>query len=151
MFQDVLSHYNILHASNLEDNILEFKGTLDNLLKTKFVMKAYNRNFFPQFVSTNQYHHQDSPTDFFNSAIQPIQLQQRRQVHRGLNLQNMPNFLLFCWIIMDTDNIEEADSFNFSTGCPGPIFEISIANNFFLEEDRPIVPLSKKCPYGGTF
>ena len=37
------------------------------------------------------------------------------------------------------------------TGCPGPIFEISIANNYFLVEVRPIVPLSKKCPYGGTF
>ena len=37
------------------------------------------------------------------------------------------------------------------TGCPGPIFEISIANIFFLVEVRPLVPLSKKCPYGGTF
>ena len=37
------------------------------------------------------------------------------------------------------------------TGCPGPIFEISIANSFLLEKVRPIVPLSKKCPYGGTF
>ena len=38
-----------------------------------------------------------------------------------------------------------------ATGCPGPIFEISIANKFLLVVVRPKVPLSKKCLYGGTF
>ena len=37
------------------------------------------------------------------------------------------------------------------TGWPEPKFEMLIANNFLIIQDRPLVLLSKKCPYGGTF
>ena len=38
-----------------------------------------------------------------------------------------------------------------TTGCLGPIFEISKLNNFFISRFRILVPLREKFPYGGTF
>ena len=51
LFVKVLDHYQEKHPDfQMKDDVLEFKGSLEDLEKSTFILNCYGKPFFPQFI-----------------------------------------------------------------------------------------------------
>ena len=49
-FRGILDHYQEKHSNvKIKDEVLEFKGTIEDLKKSTFILNSYGKPFFPQF------------------------------------------------------------------------------------------------------
>ena len=49
-FSGILDHYQEKHSDvKIKDEVLEFKGTIEDLKKSTFILNSYGKPFFPQF------------------------------------------------------------------------------------------------------
>ena len=45
----MLEHFKIAHTPKIVDDVLEFKGSIEDLKKNTFILNSFGRPFFPQF------------------------------------------------------------------------------------------------------
>ena len=48
-FNEILDHFKIMHEAKVKDDVLEFKGSLEDLKKSTFILNCNGKPFFPQF------------------------------------------------------------------------------------------------------